>query len=83
MQPDIQSRFMRQWEKYFPGAGLPVCFYYTDHEEQATEMQPYSGELSLAVPWSKFIRTLENMDESFLITHAWNELRARFSTIPA
>jgi hypothetical protein len=43
MQPELQQRFIRQWEKYFPSASLPICFYYTDYEEQAIAMQPYSG----------------------------------------
>lgn len=43
MQPEIQQRFMCKWEKYFPGAAFPICFYYTDHEDQVIAMQPYSG----------------------------------------
>jgi uncharacterized protein (DUF169 family) len=36
-----------------------------------------AGELSLAVPWPKFTRMVDNMDESFLITQAWETLRRR------
>lgn len=33
--------------------------------------------LSFAVPWPKFTRMMENMDESFLITESWNKVRKR------
>jgi hypothetical protein len=33
--------------------------------------------LSFAVPMKKFTRMVENMDESFLITHSWERVRAR------
>ncbi len=33
--------------------------------------------LTLAVPWPKFLRMVDNMDESFLITESWNKVRAR------
>ncbi len=35
------------------------------------------GELTFTVPWSKFVRMAENMDESFLITEAWERVKAR------
>lgn len=35
--------------------------------------------LSFAVPFTKFIRMINNMDESFLITGSWNKLRSRMS----
>lgn len=36
-----------------------------------------SGELSFAVPWPKFVRMVDNMAESFLITGSWRKVRAR------
>jgi hypothetical protein len=33
--------------------------------------------LTFAVPMRKFTRMIENMDESFLITHSWERVRAR------
>ena len=33
--------------------------------------------LSFAVPWPKFVRMVEQMDESFLITGSWHKVRAR------
>jgi hypothetical protein len=33
--------------------------------------------LTFAVPWSKYVRMVDNMKESFLITKSWNKVRAR------
>ncbi len=33
--------------------------------------------LSFAAPWEKFIRMVENMDESFLVTASWEKVRER------
>jgi len=33
--------------------------------------------LTFAVPWSKFLRMVEQMEESFLITQSWHEVCAR------
>lgn len=35
--------------------------------------------LSFAVPVTKFVRMVNNMDESFLITGSWNKLRSRMT----
>ena len=35
--------------------------------------------LTFAVPWPKFARMVDNMDESFLITPAWDQVRGRIS----
>jgi hypothetical protein len=35
MRPGLKQKFLERWEKYFPGADLPIAFYYTDVEEQA------------------------------------------------
>ncbi len=37
------------------------------------------GVLSLAVPWPKFVRMVDSMDDSFLITGSWDKVRSRFS----
>jgi uncharacterized protein (DUF169 family) len=39
------------------------------------------GELTLALPWPKFTRMVANMDESFLITEAWQRLRSRLPQV--
>ena len=31
---DIKSKFMDRWERYFPGAELPLVFYYTDDDSE-------------------------------------------------
>jgi len=36
-----------------------------------------STVLTFAVPWPKFVRMVDNMEESFLITKSWNKVRAR------
>ena len=36
-----------------------------------------SGVLTFAVPWPKFVRMVDNMDESFLITESWHKVRSR------
>jgi hypothetical protein len=38
-----------------------------------------AGTLSFAVPWPKFMRMLDQMDESFLITRSWHKVRARMT----
>jgi hypothetical protein len=38
--------------------------------------------LSFAVPWPKFVRMMENMDESFLIAESWNKVRTRMEKKP-
>jgi hypothetical protein len=30
MKPGIKQKFIDRWQKYFPGADLPIAFYYTD-----------------------------------------------------
>jgi hypothetical protein len=36
-----------------------------------------AGVLTFAVPWPKFVRMEESMDESFLITESWDRVRDR------
>jgi len=35
--------------------------------------------LSFAIPWPKFVRMADQMDESFLITPSWHRVRARMA----
>ena len=30
MQSGLKERFTERWNKYFPGADLPIAFFYTD-----------------------------------------------------
>jgi uncharacterized protein (DUF169 family) len=45
--------------------------------------RPFVGEnmLSFAVPGAKFVRMIENMEESFLITSSWSRVRRRIMKI--
>jgi hypothetical protein len=36
--------------------------------------------LTFAVPWAKFVRMVRNAPESFLITHSWEQVRARIAS---
>jgi len=40
------------------------------------------GELTFAVPWPKFLRMVDNMEESFLTTRSWNAVRKRMKGHP-
>jgi len=31
MEIEFLNYFLRQWDRYFPGAELPITYYYTDH----------------------------------------------------
>lgn len=35
MRPGLKGEFSRKWNQYFPGAGLPIAFYYTDDAGRA------------------------------------------------
>ncbi|HEU18512.1 MAG TPA: hypothetical protein ENO00_03895 [Deltaproteobacteria bacterium] len=39
-----------------------------------------SNVLSFAVPWPKFVRMADNMEESFLITKSWGKVKKRIKT---
>jgi uncharacterized protein (DUF169 family) len=41
--------------------------------------RPYvlAGMLTFAIPWPKFVRMINNMEESFLITKSWSKVRNR------
>jgi hypothetical protein len=34
MKPGLKQEFMQRWSKYFPGAELPIAFYYADDAGQ-------------------------------------------------
>ncbi len=36
-----------------------------------------AGELTFTVPWPKFVRMVDNMPDSFLITPSWTKVRNR------
>ncbi len=39
MDMQLKETFIKRWEKYFPGAPLPIVFFYSDHEAGATKVK--------------------------------------------
>jgi hypothetical protein len=40
MDMELKERFIRQWNKYFNNAELPIIFYYTDEKGNAELQAP-------------------------------------------
>jgi len=40
MDTEIKEGFMEKWDKYFPGADLPIGFYYTEMEDRKSMQTP-------------------------------------------
>lgn len=40
MDMHLKDEFIRQWSKYFPGAELPITFYYASNERGASSVPP-------------------------------------------
>ncbi len=47
MDIGLRDRFMDLWERYFDGAPLPICFYYTDDEACRRHIRPAKGHTCL------------------------------------
>lgn len=71
-------------------SGCASIVYYPYHELQSQNPRAVlgmfdvsarpcvsPGELTFAVPWPKFVRMVDDMDESFLITESWSKVEAR------
>ncbi|MDX9973980.1 MAG: DUF169 domain-containing protein [FCB group bacterium] len=43
MDTDLRDRFIRLWHAYFPGAELPITFYYTAEPGPVEEAEPADG----------------------------------------
>src|SRR5574341_1344934 len=43
MDLEFRQRFIDRWREYFPGADLPIAFYYTDREGPAEPAPPAQG----------------------------------------
>jgi hypothetical protein len=43
MNLEFKQRFLGLWQEYFPGADLPIAFYYTDREGRAEPAPPAKG----------------------------------------
>ena len=74
------------------GSGCSSIVYFPYHELESDHPRAIIGMfdisarpfappaiLSFTVPWPKFVRMVQNMDESFLITEQWNQIRIRLS----
>jgi len=44
MKPGLKQEFTQRWGKYFPGAELPIAFYYTDDAANATVHRITEGQ---------------------------------------
>ena len=40
MKPGLKQQFIEHWNKYFPGAELPITFYYTNDPGDAHSVRP-------------------------------------------
>ena len=43
MDSKFKEGFIKKWNKYFPGADLPICFYYTNLEDKKAMPKPPKG----------------------------------------
>jgi hypothetical protein len=53
---EIKERFMKKWDKYFPGADLPVGFYYTDTEDRKSMPAPPKGHRCMICDLTKVLK---------------------------
>ncbi len=53
MKPGIKSDFLTLWNKYFPGAELPIVFFYTDGDGGAEKFEKPAGRSCLICELSK------------------------------
>lgn len=53
MDMSLKTRFLQSWSKYFPGAELPIVFYYTDRKDAAEQVPPPSGHQCMIGTLSK------------------------------
>ena len=47
MDTDLRTRFQGLWERFFPGAPLPICFYYTSDEAVGAQVTPVEPHVCL------------------------------------
>ncbi|HSW39362.1 MAG TPA: DUF169 domain-containing protein [Acidobacteriota bacterium] len=43
MRPMLKQQFVERWNRYFPGAALPIAFYYTDDDSQSKPHRATEG----------------------------------------
>ena len=49
----MRDRFVQLWAKYFDGASLPICVYYTDDETNREHLRPTKGRSCLIAQLSR------------------------------
>ena len=47
MDMTLRDKFIELWKKYFDGAALPICFWYTDDESCRRFLRPPRGHMCL------------------------------------
>ncbi len=45
MDAGFKQEFIERWEKYFRGAEMPICFYYTDEPAGCERVKPPTGHV--------------------------------------
>ncbi len=53
MDMTVKTDFISKWDKYFPGAELPITFYYTDQEGRGVMAPPPSAHQCIIAPLAK------------------------------
>ena len=43
MDPELRDKFIQLWSKYFDGAELPICLFYSDDAKWAEQRHPAKG----------------------------------------
>jgi len=43
MEMQLKNKFLELWNRYFPGAELPIVFYYSDNPQESIKFEPPSG----------------------------------------
>ena len=77
------------------GAGCGTIVYYPYYELQSKRPCAVLGMfdvsarpcvspevLTFAIPWPKFVRMADNMEESFLTTNSWKAVQKRIHEVP-
>ena len=84
MDMGIQRKFTALWNRHFPGAELPLAFYYTDAAGRA-EAAPPDGPRCLICALARARQgtplrfDVDNAAESFLITGSWDKVATRIA----
>lgn len=64
MKQELKQALVDGFSRYFPGAELPVAFFF-------------AGELTFAAPMRKLEGMIADLEESFVITHSWQKVMRR------